>query len=81
MKRITGFMAALFLVLGIAATSGFAQDDAMKQQKDTMTKQDDSMMMSSKKPMMKKHRATRKHRKIYRRHRTNKMMMKKSTAK
>ena len=49
MKRMTGFMAALFLVLGIAATSGFAQDNTMKQQ-DTMTKQTDTMMSSKKPP-------------------------------
>ncbi len=58
MKRITGLLAALFLVLGIAATS-FAQD--------TM-KQGDQMM--SKKPMMKKHRMMKKHH----HHRKGKMM-------
>ncbi len=79
MKRITGFMTALFLVLGIAATNGFAQDGTMKQN-DTMTKQNDTMM-SSKKPVMKKHRKTSKHRKNSRRHRISKTMMKKSTTK
>ncbi len=44
MKRITGFMAALFLVLGIVGAS-FAQQDGTMKQTDTM--------MSSKKPMMK----------------------------
>lgn len=76
MKRITGLLAALFLVLGIAATS-FAQD-TMKQ--DTMTKQDDQMM--SKKPMKKHHRMTKKKmmKKHHRHHRKAKMM-KKSTMK
>ena len=68
MKRITGLLAALFLVLGIAAAS-FAQD--------TM-KQDDQMM--SKKPMMKKHRMMKKHhrmmKKHHRHHRKGKMMKK-----
>ena len=65
MKRITGLTAALFLVLGITATS-FAQD-TMKQ---------DTMM--SKKPMMKKSRMTKKKtmKKHHRRHRTAKRMKK-----
>jgi pentapeptide MXKDX repeat protein len=72
MKRITGLTAALFLVLGITATS-FAQD-TMKQ--DTMMKQDDQMM--SKKPMMKKSGMTKEKtmKKHHRRHRTAKMMKK-----
>ncbi|MBA3695046.1 MAG: hypothetical protein H0W77_16720 [Acidobacteria bacterium] len=66
MKRITGLTAALFLILGIAATS-FAQDTMMKQ---------DTMM--SKKPMMKKSGMTKKKtmKKHHRRHRTAKMMKK-----
>lgn len=79
MRRITGFTAALFLVLGIAATSGFAQDNTMKQQ-DTMTKQTDTMM-SGKKPAMKKRRAAGKHRKTHRHPRAKKTMMKKSAGK
>ncbi len=50
MKRIIGFTATLFLILGIAATNSFAQDDTMKQN-NTMTKQNETMM--AKKPMMK----------------------------
>jgi preprotein translocase subunit SecG len=71
MKRITGFMAALFLVLGFAA-AGFAQDD-------TMTKQNDKMM--DKKPMMKKHhKMMKKHHKMSKHHRHHKgKMMKKET--
>lgn len=77
MKRITAFMVALFLVLGIAATNGFAQDNMMKQQ-DTMKRQTDTMM-SSKKPVMKKRRSARKHRKTYRHRRPGKTTVKKST--
>jgi len=84
MKRITAFMTALFLVLGIAATNSFAQDDMMKQN-NTMTKQRDTMMSKkttmSKKTMMKKNRNARKHRKNHSRHSRSKMMMKKSTMK
>lgn len=76
MKRITGFMVALFLVLGIAATNSFAQDDTMKQN-NTMTRQNGTMM--SKKPMVKKHRRTRKHRKTYHHSHKSKMMKKSST--
>ncbi len=54
MKRITAFTAALFLILGIAATNNFAQDDMMKQN-NTMTKQRDTMM-SKKTTMSKKKR-------------------------
>jgi hypothetical protein len=79
MKRITAFITALFLVLGIVATDGFAQDNMMKQQ-DTMKRQTDTMM-SSKKPVMKKRRAARKHRKTYRHRRVNKTMMKKTAVK
>jgi hypothetical protein len=43
MKRITAFITALFLVLGITATNGFAQDNMMKQQ-DTMKRQTDTMI-------------------------------------
>ena len=70
MKRITVFMAALVLVLGIAAgaTTSFAQDGSMKQ----------TDMMTTKKPMMKKHRMTKKHRmmKKHHRHHKHKMMKK-----
>ncbi len=84
MKRITAFTAALFLVLGIAATNNFAQDDMMKQNK-TMTRQRDTMMNKKttmgKKTMMKRNRNARKHRKNHSRQGRSKMMMKKSTMK
>ncbi len=78
MKRITAFMIALFLVLGIAATNNFAQDDMMKQN-NTMTKQRDTMI--SKKTMMKKNRNARKHRKNHSRQDRSRTMIKKSTVK
>jgi len=82
MKRITAFMAALFLVFGTAATNNFAQDDMMKQN-NTMTMQRDTMMSKKtairKRTMMKKKRNARKHRKNYSRQSRSKIIMKKST--
>ena len=79
MKRITAFTAALFLVLGIACASGFAQDDTMKQ--NTMSGQNDTMM-SGKKTMRKKHRMMKRHHRTRKhRHHKRRMMMKKSSMK
>ncbi len=75
MKRITGFMIALFLVFGIGATNGLAQDDTMKQN-NTMTMQNDTMSKRNSRMMRKKMMNKRNSRMM-----RKKMMMKKSTMK
>ena len=77
MKRMTGFITALILILAIAgATASFAQDTLMKRNVNMM-KQNYNMM--SKKPVMKKRRMMKKRRvmrKYNRRYRKGNMMKK-----
>jgi hypothetical protein len=88
MKRITGFMMVLFLVLGTVATNNFAQDDTMKptntttMQSQTMSGRSNQMtrrkMMNRRNSrMMRKKMMNKRNSRMMRK----KMMMKKSTMK
>jgi preprotein translocase subunit SecG len=89
MKRITGFMIALFLVLGIGTTNGLAQDHTMKQT-NTMTMQSRTMSRQSNRMTRRKKMDSRNSRMMRKKMMMNKrnsrmmrkkMMMKKSTMK